>query len=94
MYELRSTRSKLLGVILRSETTKNLEILRPAQDDSSFLRGTCPELAEGLRMTNVVFRCTLGNKLFGQTGAEVEESFTSQAAGPLKTGAAEAGSPF
>ena len=59
MYELRSTRTKLLGVILRSETTKNLEILRPAQDDSSFLRGACPacpghgpgELAEGLRMT-------------------------------------------
>ena len=51
MYELRSTRTELLGVILRSEKTKNLEILRPAQDDSSFLRGARPELAEGLRMT-------------------------------------------
>jgi hypothetical protein len=29
-----------------------------------------------------------------QAGAEVEESFTCLAAGPLKAGAAEAGSPF
>ncbi len=29
-----------------------------------------------------------------QAGAEVEESFTCLAAGPFKTGAVEAGSPF
>ena len=52
------------AVILRSEGTKNLEILRPTQrgtqDDGSSLQGACPErldlssstgLAEGLRMT-------------------------------------------
>ena len=33
-------------------------------------------------------------QLGGQAGAEVEESFTSLAAGPVETGAAEAGSPF
>ncbi len=33
-------------------------------------------------------------QLGGQAGAEVEESFTCLAAGPLKAGAAEAGSPF
>ena len=49
-----------LDVILRSPadggTTKNLEILRPAQDDSSSLREGCPELAEELRMALGSFR--------------------------------------
>jgi hypothetical protein len=34
MYELRSTQSKLLGVILRSETTKNLLVIMPMGDSS------------------------------------------------------------
>jgi hypothetical protein len=43
-------------VILRSPavggTTKDLKILRCAQDDKAFLfGGACPELVEGLRMT-------------------------------------------
>ena len=36
--------------------TKNLEILRAAQDDNYSLRGACPELVEGLRMTFGRFR--------------------------------------
>ncbi len=39
------------NVIPRREP-RNLKILRPAQDDSSSLRGACPELVEGLEMTN------------------------------------------
>ena len=55
-------------VILRREP-KNLEILRPAQrgtqDDNYFLRGACPELAEGLRMTNAAIRRVVGQPLRG-----------------------------
>jgi hypothetical protein len=63
MYELRSTGATFgchseepFDRLRVNSTTKNLEILRPAQDDSSFLRGACPELAEGLRMTKRRFR--------------------------------------
>jgi hypothetical protein len=42
------------NVILRRQP-KNLEILRAAQDDNYFLRGACPELVEGLRMTTYRF---------------------------------------
>jgi hypothetical protein len=52
MYGLRSTRTKLLDVILRSETTKNLLVTRSAE----IPRGACPELAKGLRMTKRRFQ--------------------------------------
>jgi len=48
------------NVILRHQP-KNLEILRAAQDDNYFLRGACPELVEGLRMTT---RRLLKNSIF------------------------------
>ena len=48
------------NVILRHQP-KNLEILRAAQEDTYFLRGACPELVEGLRMTT---RRLLKNSIF------------------------------
>ena len=50
------------NVILRREP-KNLEILRAAQDDNYSLRGACPELAEGLRMTVAGIRLVVGQPL-------------------------------
>jgi hypothetical protein len=52
-------------VILRSpansETTKNLEILRAAQDDNAFLREACLGFAEGLRITVGAFSVLADN---------------------------------
>jgi hypothetical protein len=52
------------NVILRCQP-KNLEILHAAQDDNYSLRGACPELAEGLRMTRRPLREVVGQPLRG-----------------------------
>jgi len=54
------------NVILRRQP-KNLEILRPplggTQDDNYSLRGACPELAEGLRITEAGISGVVGQPL-------------------------------
>ena len=55
------------NVILRRQP-KNLEIHRVTQDDNSSLRRACPELAEGLRMTNAGIQRVVGQTQQGDFG--------------------------